>query len=134
MLVTDEHAADIVRRHMPEGWRLSETKRRTVSRSGCADPNGNVISTPYLRDAESIYIFLHECAHVHLGHFRGKGRVGHVEEYEAERMALLVSRFEGLRISRAVARHAKDYVLAHIRRDEAAGIEISPRVRKWADT
>lgn len=122
---------DIVRRHTPSDWTIRETRARTHSKSGECDFENETIRVPKLEDAQSVYIFLHECQHVHLGHYRLE-RIGHVQEYEAERSALALARIEGIRIPRPVVQAARDYVRTHIARDERAGIKIEPRVRRWA--
>jgi len=122
---------DIVRRYTPSDWIVRETRARTKSKSGQCDFLNETISVPKLEDAQSIYVFLHECQHYHLGHYR-IGRVGHVQEYEAERSAIALARIEGIQIPRHVVKEARAYVRLHIARDEREGFYIEPRVRKWA--
>ena len=124
--------ADIVRRHTPPGWTVVETKNHTRHLSGAAWADYKQISIPTLTDVLTVYIFLHECAHVHLGHFIEPPPHTHVQEFQAERMAMAIARAEGLRLPGAITREAKRYVRYHIALDEAKGVYIEPRIRRWA--
>jgi hypothetical protein len=58
---------------------------------------------------QSLYIYLHECAHHHLGHFTGR-KPRHVEEYEAERWTHQKMRESGIPVPRSMTLRAKNYV------------------------
>lgn len=126
--LTPDIIADIIRRHTPDGWTVKQSKRR--EQWGVAQGATRTIRVPVISGPGGVITFLHECAHVHLGHFRG-GVPPHVEEYEAERTAIAIAKNEGVLVSRANLREAKDYVADHVKRDEKAGRHIEPRVRRW---
>src|ERR1700685_970182 len=96
MALRKDRVEDIVRRHTPTDWTVIESGAHTKSKSGECNFEAETIRVPKLEDAQSVYIFLHECQHVHLGHYRLE-RIGHVQEYEAERRALALALIEGNR-------------------------------------
>lgn len=126
--LTPDTIADIVRRHTPDGWTVKQSRGR--KKFGVADGDTKCISVPVLEHAGDVLTFLHECSHVHLGHFRG-GVPPHIEEYQAERMSFAIAASEGVTVSRANRNAAKAYVAWHIYKDEKAGRFIEPRVRQW---
>lgn len=127
-----ERVREIAARHIPQGWTAVETKWHNKLKCGEAVWDTKQIKVPYLNDAMTVYIYLHECAHVHLGHGRTPHLHAHVMEYQAERMALMLARLEGLRLPKAVTIAAKKYVRTHILADEKRGVEIDKRARKWS--
>jgi hypothetical protein len=131
MIVSREKADAIVARHVPTGWTVSQTRRRTRSMSAEANPTEMQLNVPVIEDARTAALFFHEVAHVNLGHFRLPFKAAHVEEYEAERMAGHLMGLEGIPLPAAVLQEGKDYVRTHIAADERAGVPISPVVRKW---
>jgi hypothetical protein len=130
--ISQERVREIAARHLPKGWTAIETKWHNKLKCGAAYPDTKQITVPYLNDAMTVYIYLHECSHVHLGHFREPYLPLHIEEYQAERAALSLARIEGLRLPRSVTLAAKDYVRRCIEKDEKRGLKIDQRVRRWA--
>lgn len=116
--LTPEKIADIVRRYRPRGFRVAQSRHRSKVMSGLCDLENRILRVPLLRDVESLAVFLHECAHIHLGHF--KRDIPHYEEeWEAERYSFLILRAEGIFVP-SVVRRAMEYriYLAH----DTAGI------------
>jgi hypothetical protein len=110
-----------------------------------------LVPRPHTREA--LYIFLHECAHLHLKHFNscdtedsrlrlaytGNGQLPRAqEEYEAEQWAISVMRLEGLKVPKMMIRDAKKYVrdcLKESRRGPhhaKSAAETPAHVRTWA--
>jgi hypothetical protein len=128
-------AKQIVDMFQPEGWRMVKhpklLDRNNVE--GEAHPKSKTIYIRQLKTHADLFIFLHECGHVDLGHFE-QDLPKHVEEYEAEMYAITAFRGTGLLLPAGVLQDAKDRVQAHIEADEARCIFISPTIRKWAST
>jgi hypothetical protein len=82
---------------------------------------------------EALYVYLHECAHHHLGHTKPDYREPlWKQEYEAEQWATTTMRREGLSVPRAMIASAKQYVGECADIDKKKGREGPPsRVRKW---
>jgi len=106
--------------------------------TGRAWHNGMAVPRPFTR--KSLYIFLHECAHIHLGHceLTEKGRrksrkPRHVEEMEAEKWAHATMRLEGLAVPRSMTARAKSYVSWKIEQAEIRGAKrINAEARRWS--
>jgi hypothetical protein len=60
--------------------------------------------------ARSLYVFLHECAHAHLGHSYNSKLPRHVEEMQAEQWAHEKMREHGVPVPRSQTKRAKAYV------------------------
>jgi len=89
---------------------------------------------PFPNSREALFIFLHECAHHHLGHLKP----GYAEpmwrmEYEAEHWAMATMRSEGLHVPRSMIAEAKRYVAECACHDASKGVEEQPPavVRNW---
>lgn len=82
---------------------------------------------------EALYVYLHECAHHHLGHTKPDYRAPlWKQEYEAEQWATSAMRREGLSVPRSMIREAKLYVGECAEIDKKKGREGPPaRIRKW---
>lgn len=66
---------------------------------------------PFPKSREALFIFLHECAHHHLGHLKPGYREPMWQmEYEAEHWAMATMRTEGLHVPRSMIAEAKRYV------------------------
>jgi len=114
------------------------------------------IAVPRPVTRRALHIFLHECAHVALGHVKaahfaptlphgGPGPVQaaseprvrrkprHVEEYEAEQWAFDRMRESGIPIPRKSLRRAKSYVAYKIRQARRRGAKAVDReAQRWA--
>jgi hypothetical protein len=130
--LTRERIDEIVKRYRPKGWRVRESKHRYKSRSALADPARRVFYVPTLCDANALFLFLHECGHVHLRHWHIK-QPAHREEFEAERYAANTLRSEGIQLPRWILDDARTRVGMHIEDDERRGIAIQPHVRRWTN-
>jgi hypothetical protein len=116
---------EIAKRYKPHGVRV--VWRRNIARyatRGSAYPGLIACAEPNTRTA--LYIFLHECGHFHLGHFR-KDRPAFVEEYEAERWAQQTMRREGVAVPQEDIWDAKSYVAEFIK----PGDVVPHRIRRW---
>ncbi|KKW20980.1 MAG: hypothetical protein UY62_C0036G0002 [Parcubacteria group bacterium GW2011_GWF2_50_9] len=123
--------------------------RRTLS--GRAYGSGE-IAAPRPVTRRALAIFLHECAHVALGHVfaptlphggtgpaqaasepRIRRKPRHVEEYEAEQWAFARMRESGIPIPRKSLRRAKSYVAYKIRQAQRRGAKAVDReAQRWA--
>lgn len=118
------------------------------------------IAVPRPVTRRALHIFLHECAHVALGHVKaaktpefgptlphsGSGLVQaaseprsrrkprHVEEFEAEQWAFARMREAGIPISRKSLTRAKNYVAYKIRQARRRGAKaIDHEAQQWAE-
>jgi len=92
------------------------------------DKRGKRIICPPVVSRETLYLYLHECGHVHLGHFRLALETPR-EEYEAERWAMNTMRQEGIAVPRKCLSDAKVRVRSHM--IKAGGADA--HVRKWCN-
>jgi hypothetical protein len=129
--LTADLIRQIVKRHKPRGWRVRESKHRYNVVSGSAHWDKRTLYVPTLKDAISLFVFLHECGHVHMRHFH-LTQPDHRQEYEAELYAVHVFRSEGIPLSRSLLALAKERVKRVVEIDERHGIKIQAHVRRWA--
>jgi hypothetical protein len=115
--------------YIPPGYAIEYRK----SLSGKHYGHSKRISAPRPVTRKALYIFLHECAHAHLGHSHNGRKPRHVEEMEAEQWAHAKMREHGVAVPRAMTKRAKDYVARKIRQAEKAGAKhIDPDARRFA--
>ncbi len=106
----------VAMKYVPEGYTLAYRK----SLSGRCRYRRKLLEAPRPVTRKALYIFLHECAHAHLGH--GNGRVPrHVREFEAERWAHEKMRESGIPVPRSMTLRAKQYVARKIRQAKSHG-------------
>lgn len=131
-----EQIEDIMRRYRPRGWRVYESEhRRKHGGSGvCYSAPRRLIVTPLVGDAWDLHTYLHECGHVHRGHFR-RTIPHHREEFEAEMFGLHVLRAEGVPLPRGVWRESRKRVETAIAVDlvRKEPPPIYPPAQRWAD-
>ena len=123
----------IITRYMPTGWRLKEMPVGGGT-SGEADWKKHAITTPALVDLYSLYVFLHEVAHVRL-HGR-KGPPLYIEEYEASMYSIHQLREMGFRIDRDIRSHARRNTWLHLKKfrdDPERDESIDQRIYKYCD-
>lgn len=112
----------------PERVRLIYPRKRLAGR---AFPRSGEIHVPRPFTRRALHIFLHECAHVALGHIGKKPR--HVEELEAEQWAFRKMRAHGIAVPRKSLQRAKRYVAFKIRQAERRGAKhIDANAKKFA--
>jgi hypothetical protein len=86
------------------------------------------IEVPRPTSPETLRTFLHEVAHVHLGH-RAENKLikpRHVEELEAELWSFRILRAEGLPVTCGMVDRALQNVRDRVEEDRAAGHSIDP--------
>lgn len=99
---------------------------------GAADFCGRVLVVPRPVTRRALHTFLHECAHIVLGHFRGTAGAAYKAEFEAERWAGATMRAAGIPVPRKDVRAGKRYVATHIWQALYHGICVDPRIKRWA--
>ena len=120
--------AEIAARHTPADVYVAYRRRLT----GCAWARSRRISVPRPVTRRALHVYLHEVAHVVLGHFHDKPV--YVQEYEAEQWAFAVMRAEGVPIPRASTRRAKAYVAQTIMREiQTPGMAIHLQAARFAN-
>jgi hypothetical protein len=105
---------DIARRRKPRGWRIVERQPRHGA-LGMATRANRIIYVPPLKSLASLFIYLHEVAHVVNRHLHGipvHEEFPHDWEYEfeAERWAIDALRAEGFSVPRAFQKAARENV------------------------
>ncbi len=124
--LTPAQMALIVRQHKPRGWKIVATMRGHPEHRGLTyGPPDRIIKCQRVKDIETLATFLHECAHVHLGHFQ-TDQPPHVEEYEAERYAQHILAAWGID-----SQPHKAYVARVIEEDRMNGLPINRRIARW---
>ncbi len=118
----------IIKRHRPKGFRIRFSRHRKTS--GKASFERKVIYCPHVTGPETLQIYLHECAHVHLKH--KDEPLLHKIEFEAEMWAIAIMRLEGIPVPQSVLVAAREYVSRCIHSDEAKGLPIETHIRRWA--
>jgi len=119
----------VAERYKPEGYTFVYRK----SLSGMHYGVSKIIHAPKPTTRKALYIFLHECAHAHLGHAHNGKAPRHVEEMEAEQWAHEKMRENDIPVPRSMTKRAKAYVGRKIRQAEARGAKhIDPAARRYA--
>ena len=96
----------IAEKHTPKGCKVSYTRKHSLH--GLAWPEDNRMIVPEPRCRKALYLYLHECAHIHLKHL--KPRSAWDEEMEAEIWAHKIMRKEGIEVPKCMTTRAKQYV------------------------
>ena len=115
----------------PASVRVVRIRKTLSGRAYGADE----IAVPRPITRRALHVFLHECAHVALGHVGGgRGRQPrHVEEFEAERWAFDRMRAAGIPVPRKSLRRAKSYVAYKIRQARRRGAKtVDQEAQRWA--
>jgi hypothetical protein len=135
MRLTQSLIDAIVNYETPAGWVVVQSRKRigvsSVNGSGLADLATNVIRTPTLNSVYALLIFLHECGHVKLNHFKNAQDLRHVEEFEAWRFALHHARLYGIDVPPSSIAEIRRRVRDSIEIDERNGRPIRPVIRRW---
>lgn len=107
---------EIVKRYKPKGWKIIHRSKASPDALALSihDAKGKRIICPKVVDRPTLFLYLHECGHVHLGHFKLTLETAR-EEYEAERWAMNTMRQEGIPVPRQVIKDAKWRVKKHIK-------------------
>lgn len=131
--LTPKLIQEIVRRHLPRGWQFAEWDKRWAigdlrGWTDCKD-KWIAVSEP-LTTRNALYVALHECAHARM--HATTDMAPHIEEYEAEMLAIALMRIEGFTVPRAELDEARRNVQEKIASDEKHGWAIDPVVRKWS--
>lgn len=128
-LAAAERFLAIAERYKPKGYTIEYRK----SLSGMHYGQSKRILAPRPTTRKALYIFLHECAHAHLGHAHNGKAPRHVEEMEAEKWAHEKMREAGVPVPRSMTKRAKAYVGRKIRQAEARGAKhIDAEARRYA--
>lgn len=114
------------------GWEHLEQPQRIFYNTALSlhDESSRIIFTPPIRDAKALFVFLHECGHVRLGHFEER-LPRHVEEYQAEKFAIFAMGLEGIPVAKEWVADAKYLVRRFVAEDIRRGIPICGRVARW---
>lgn len=136
---------EIADTHRPRGWEIEERgpvkgdyfkpyhgPNEFGETLAFADFEAKKIVCPPLVCRSSLFIYLHECGHVHMQHGRNANDVpAWEEEYEAERYAIDAMRSEGVAVPLEAIRAAKRYVRQCI--ESKYNDETVPRrIFRWA--
>lgn len=89
--------------------------------SGAANLDKRILKSPQPVDRESLYVYLHECAHLILDHVRRKAP--YMREMEAEKWAQRTLRAENIRVPRRMVRGGWRIVLALMCKAQRRGVK-----------
>lgn len=125
---------DIIARHLPASYSLKERKLR--SNRGFAMFRRDIVCEPIVDNA-TLFVFLHECGHVHFQHLHDDHQVKNGlpdwrVEYEADQYAIKAMRAHGLPIPRGRIREAKDVLGDCIVKALDRGEHVDDEVLKYA--
>ena len=130
-------------RHTPGTVRYVKV-RSSLSGTAVLDPGGHWIAAPKPVTRKALCVFLHECAHIALGHCeirwtKGKRCVRscrqpvHVMEMLAEKQAIAWMREDGIPVPPSQLRRAKDNVARKIEQAKARGAKrVDPEALRFA--
>ena len=126
---TSDEFLHIVKEHIPSGYMLIE-RPMTGSLAGYALFIREINCEP-ITDRERLFVFLHECGHVHYGHLRkGANAPRWLEEFEADQYAISAMKTHGISIPKHISTHHKSEVRRLIEEDGETVDDI--RVLKYA--
>jgi hypothetical protein len=132
---TMKRLLEVAKRYRPARTKVKFRKGRDLLPAyAWTDEDGiKWIEVPRLECRDSLYIYLHECAHHHLGHCRdGYDAPLWKMEYEAEQWAIATMRREGIPVSRKMVASAKAYIRDCIKEDKKKGRPMPPaRILRW---
>lgn len=103
---TQQKFARIVAKYRPRGWKIVETAQVPRDAGGLTVFGNNRIYCPFVVDAYSLQVYLHEVAHVKLRH-RWTPKPRYVQEYEAEMWSFAALVNEGFPITQKMLKQAK---------------------------
>jgi hypothetical protein len=125
-----ERYKEIVRQHRPAGYQLTE---RSMNANYGLTTFSRSISCEPIVDSASLFIFLHECGHVHLKHLTRKVKLPTWrEEYEADQYAIHAMKALGIPLPRVRLREAKEVLRDDILKGQHKHEEIDEEVLKYA--
>lgn len=119
----------ILKRHLPKGWHVKERPEGSTERGSCV-ASRRTVYVPNLVTRSDLYVGLHECAHARLKHQQAPS-AKHVDEYEAEMLAIAFMRLEGIPVPVEELRRAKADVAKMMAADVAKGWRAEPAVKRW---
>jgi len=128
----------VARKHKPKGWTVRErdVPFEVFTTLGSAVHHERRIETLPLTDRQGLFVFLHECGHVHCKHGARSDLPRWQEEYEAECYAIDAMHAAGIAVPRLPLQEGRHNVAAQIPADAT---DIPARVlqfaygRKWRD-
>lgn len=129
-----ERYQDVIALHHPKGYRLKERKLRATH--GFATFRRDIVCEP-IRDNAALFVYLHECGHVHARHLHDvvqpkNGFPDWRAEYEADQYAIVAMRAHKLSIPRARSKEAKEVLREYIVRGLEKGEHIDDEVLRYA--
>lgn len=109
--MADRYFSDIVKKHRPAGYSLKRPRLTALDGNAIFQREINV--SRELKGSEAVFVFLHECGHVHMRHIIRDGKVvgsNWREEYEADQYAIKAMREAGIPIPRDRLQHQKKII------------------------
>jgi hypothetical protein len=122
----------IVKKHMPGGYEL---KLRALSANdGLAEFKRSITLNSHLEERAMLFVFLHECAHVHMRHLgkMEKRKPLWLQEFEADQYAIKAMRAEGIPLPRAQLANHKSVMQEYIVTGHANGDTVDDEVLRYA--
>lgn len=125
----------VAKRYRPAGVKIRFRRDQYLTPAHAAQwaDGSREMYVPQPRDRHSLYVYLHECAHVHLKHIEPTSKIPlWKQEWEAEQWAIAAMRRENIPVPRAMIAEAKKYVRECAEIDAAKGREPPPaKIAIW---
>lgn len=127
--------SELKKRYRPAGWKIIHPARIDRELSGKAEPTNRIIMCPRLHDNDQhttrrFHVFFHECAHVHLGHFKAN-LPSCLEEWQADRYGFLILMAEGFNVEEMDIENYQHNVGLAIAEDDKAKRRVPEWLRRW---
>lgn len=124
--------------HLPRKWKLLEHLPNGFYyiyadkcwTQGLTNWDTRTIHCPIIFDRCTLFIFLHECGHIHGGHEAVHADNSAQEEYEAEIYAREAMRGMGFAVPKLMLKQGRDYVRSWVEQDDV--VTFSDDVLKFA--
>ncbi len=122
----------IVAKHMPTGYEL--VIKAMAANNGLAEFKRSITIDSNLEERSMLFVFLHECGHVHFQHLR-KAEIGRLlvdQEFEADQYAIKAMRAAGVPIPRQILSDHKEVMRENIVAAHAVGETVDDEILRYA--
>jgi len=113
--------------HTPDDLNVVFVRKSLSGRAAITSDGKKILHAPRPITRKSLYIFLHECAHLVLGHCKNNRVPSHRKEFEAERWAHMKMRECGIAVPKEMTIKAKRYVRSKIKHAVKSGAKYIDR-------
>lgn len=121
-----------VRKHLPAGYELKI--RAMTAHNGLAEFKRSITIDSALEEREALFVFLHECGHVHCRHLGKMEKRFPIwrQEYEADQYAIRAMKAEGISIPRGTLSDHREVLREYIDCAHDRGETVDDEVLRYA--